>query len=166
MTPYLKDNLGRLTVFAFSTLKIWFHGRLAATVSGGSWPSHVLLSPVHHVSVNLWLLSRFFSLALVFSSLTMIYLDVVFFVRTDLLNFLDLWVALFHQIWDIFSHYFSKCLFFFPVPLTPFHAWVSSYTNDVWICSYGIKNMFIVFPLFLCFSDWLIFVTHPVDFSL
>lgn len=74
------------------------------------------------------------------------------FVSSDLGNFQPLFLKM---------SFFSLCP---SPPFTPGSPVIQMI--DVWICSYGIKNMFIVFPLFLCSSDWLIFVSHPVDFSL
>lgn len=106
--------------FAFSTLEMLFHNLLACFCGMLAITHTVPLYVTYLLSLPAF--TSFSSLTLVFSSLTMIYLKVVFFVLMDMLNCLDLWVNVFHQIWKIFSYYFLKYPFFCSLPP---HSWVS-----------------------------------------
>lgn len=142
--------------FAFSTLEMLFYGLLACLCG--------TLAIIHTVPLHITCLlslpafTSFSSLTLVFSSLTMMHLKVVFFVLMGMLNCLDLWVDMFHQIWEIFSHYFLKYPFSsVPAP----HSGVSvtqmldCVDLSLWYRDYA--HYFPTLPLFF----WLAHFCHP-----
>lgn len=151
----MKDNLAG-DFFAFSTLEMLFHSLLACFCG--------MLAITHTVPLYITCLlslpafTSFSSLTLVFSSLTMMHLKVVFFVLMGILNCLDLWVNVFHQIWEIFSHYFLKYPFFC---LLPPHSWVSVIQMldcvDLSLWYWDYAHYFPTLPLFF----WLAHFCHP-----
>lgn len=110
-----------------------------------------MVFPYRDFIVFLWLLSRFF----VFSFRKFNY-DVYWhgFLGFILFSFLNLYVDVFHQIWQVFSHYFFKCSFI--LPSFP-SAFLDSSDMNVgyFVMSPQVPEALVTFSQSLfCYSDW------------
>lgn len=107
----------------------WLHCLLASTGCGRLFLFHSVESCMC-LWYYLWLLSRFSSLTLVFSNLTMIDLVGDFFIYESAI-LLDLWVNS-TKIWKNFSHCFLKHLFFLSPHFFFFLTTSGSPVTHVW----------------------------------